>query len=83
MNFIKDNGGPLVVGAVVIGFFIGYAELRLPRMVDEEMDSRGLISTGDFDQVRKDVEAQGVEHDEDTAEWKRRIEKVVDILLEG
>lgn len=83
MNFIKDNGGPLVIGAIVIGFFIGYAELRLPTMVDEEMNSRGLVSTGDFEQAKKDIKDQSDEHDEDTAEWKRRIEKVIDILLEG
>lgn len=81
-NFVKDNGGPLVVGAVVIGFFIGYAELRLPAMVDKEMEKRGLVSTGDMKQVQDDLVEQKEVHNKDTEEWKRRVEKIVDILLE-
>lgn len=82
MNFIKENGGPLVVGAVVIGFFVGYAELRLPAMVDEEMDSRGLISSGDFAALQDDLADQKVVHKEDRDRMDSKIERIIDILLE-
>ena len=82
MNFIKENGGPLVVGAVMLGAFIGYAELRIPAMVDAEMDGRGLVSVGDFDQVKKDLDEQKETHNRDADRMDSKIERIVDILLE-
>jgi uncharacterized membrane-anchored protein YhcB (DUF1043 family) len=79
MKWLQDN---LPVIILVVGLFIGYAELRLPSMVKSEMDQRGLVDTGDFAAVQEDVEEQKEVHEKDTEEWKRRVEKIVDILLE-
>jgi hypothetical protein len=82
MSFIKENGGPMVVGAAVLATLIGYIELRAPQMVSAEMDKRGLVQTGAVASIKEDVEDLQATHAEDTAEWKRRVEKIVDILLE-
>lgn len=79
MNWIKDN---FAVIALVIGLFVGYAELRLPTMVSAEMDKRGLVKAGDVAAIKDDLKDLETLHSADTDEWKRRIEKIVDILLE-
>lgn len=79
MTWLKDN---LPVIVLVVGLFVGYAELRLPNMVSSEMDKRGLVRTGDVDAVKDEVRELKDVHAADTAEWKRRIERIVDILLE-
>ena len=79
MNWLKDN---LPVILLVIGLFIGYAELRLPSMVDAEMERRGLVQAGDVDSIRDELVALKDIHNRDTDEWKRRVERIVDILLE-
>lgn len=79
MNWLKEN---LPVIILVIGLFIGYAELRLPTMVSQEMDKRGLVKTGDVDAIRAELVDLKETHNKDTDEWKRRVERIVDILLE-
>ena len=78
-DFLKN---PLLTGAAILAIFVGYAELRLPGLVDAEMNSRGLVSTGDFERAKEDIKEQKAKHDADTEEWKRRIERIVEILLE-
>lgn len=79
MNWIKEN---LPVIVLVMGMFIGYAELRLPGMVAEEMDRRGLAQTGDISSLKEDLEDQKVVHKEDRDRMDGKIERIVDILLE-
>ena len=79
MNWLKENL-PLII--LVVGMFIGYAELRLPSMVDEAMEARGLVPKGDFQKVEEALLELKETHGKDTEEWKRRVEKIVEILLE-
>lgn len=89
MKFIRENGGPLVVGAVVMGVIIGYMELRAPGMVDAEMDSRGLVSnetlqniSDKLDSVDEKVDDLKDLHNRDSERQDNKIERIVDILLE-
>ncbi len=89
MSFIKENGGPLVIGAVVLTLLAGYVELRAPQMIGTEMDSRGLVSTetvnnieNNISAVAKDVAEQKETHNRDADRMDGKIERIVDILLE-
>lgn len=89
MNWIKENGGPLVVGAVVLGMIFGYIELRAPRMVSAEMDTRGLVSDESFANLEDKVDAVAAQigeqketHNRDSDRMDSKIERIVDILLE-
>lgn len=79
MNWLKEN---LPVIILVIGLFIGYAELRLPGMVAEEMNKRGLARSGDIASLREDLDEQKVVHKDDRDRMDGKIERIVDILLE-
>jgi hypothetical protein len=82
MNWVKEQGGPLVVGAVFLGIVLGYIELRAPVMVGSEMDSRGLVSVETMETALKAIEDQKVTHKEDRDRMDGKIERIIDILLE-
>ena len=75
MKWLQEN---LPVILLVIGLFIGYAELRLPVMVEQEMNERGLVETGTVAAMQDDMDKLEETHAEDTAEWKRRVELWLD-----
>jgi hypothetical protein len=84
MSWIKDNGGPLVVGAVALGVIGGYIELRLPSdaevqaMVDAKFIAAGSVAPHRMDQAEKDI--GDLESEDDKLDVK--IGKIIDILLE-
>ena len=89
MNWVKENGGVLVVGAVIFGLVLGYMELRAPKVVSAEMDQRGLVSDATLGEYRAELdavkEAAEREREERIADRDRmdgKIERIVDILLE-
>jgi len=84
MSFIQDNGGPLVIGAVVLGVIGGYIELRLPSdaelnaMVDAKFVAAGNVPPHRMDQAEEDIddlEAADIRID-------AKAERIVQILLE-
>lgn len=80
MKWIKDN---LPVIILVVGLFIGYAELRLPSMVSAEMANQGLASNSKVADLEKDLEDQKVVHKDDRDRMDDKIERIIDILLEN
>ena len=82
MNWVKEQGGPVVVGAVFLGIVLGYIELRAPVMVGSEMDNRGLVSVETMETALKAIEDQKVTHKEDRDRMDGKIERIIDILLE-
>lgn len=86
MSWLKDN---LPVIILVIGLFIGYAELRLPSMVADEMAKRGLVTNGELESIHGKIDAvdeklseQKQTHKDDRDRMDGKIERIVDILLE-
>ena len=79
MNWVKEN---LPVVILVVGLFVGYAELRLPGMVETEMNKRGLAKSGDIAALQDKIEEQKVVHKEDRDRIDSKVERIVDILLE-
>ena len=79
MSWLKEN---LPVIILVVGLFIGYAELRLPSMVADEMAKQGLASDSAVSDLKEDLAEQKVVHKEDRDRMDGKIERIVDILLE-
>ena len=89
MSWIKENGGPLVIGAAVVAVILGYIEMRAPGMVDAEMDTRGLVSTQTLQNISDKLDAVDEKvddlkqlHNRDQQQADDKIERIVDILLE-
>ena len=89
MSFLKENGGPLVVGAAVVAIILGYIEMRAPGMVDAEMNTRGLVSiqtlqniSDKLDAVNEKVDDLKALHNRDQQQSTDKIERIVEILLE-
>ena len=84
MSFIQDNGGPLVVGAVILGIVGGYIELRLPTdaEINEKIDAK-FVAAGNVPPHRM---KQAEEDIDDLEEMDKRLdakaERIVQILLE-
>lgn len=78
MNWIKENGGLIgliAVASVAVGVF---AELR----IRQHLDNMNVPTDDRIGAIEGKVDAQKEVHDRDTEEWKRRVERIVDILLE-
>lgn len=86
MNWLKEN---LPVIILVVGLFVGYAELRLPTMVQAEMLRQGLVTNSSITSLQKDIKHlegafadQKVVHNDDRNRMDSKIERIVQILLE-
>ena len=77
MNWLRENGGLIgliSVASVAVGIF---AELR----IRQHLDSMNVPSDTAIADIKEDVGKMETKHDADSAEWKRRVEKIVEILL--
>lgn len=84
MSFIKDNGGPIAVGAVALAIVGGYIELRLPS--DAELDKRiedRFTAAGNVAPHRMDRAEEKIgELESEDVKLDGKIERIVQILLE-
>ena len=78
-DWIKENWAVVVI---VVGMFVGYAELRLPSMVSAEMAKQGLASDSAVSDLKDDLDEQKEVHKDDRDRMDSKIERIVDILLE-
>ena len=86
MSFIKDNGGPLVIGAAVLAIVGGYIELRLPNAVndavkaatDEKIEAINAVSPDRMKAAEENI--QELKHADD--KFDDKITRIIDILLE-
>jgi hypothetical protein len=91
MSFIKDNGGPLVVGAAVVAICGVYFELRLAAELPDAVagQTSGIPSSDKIEAIEGDVadlkanlktESEARQHYDDKMDDK--ITRIIDILLE-
>lgn len=89
MSFVKENGGPLVIGGVVLAVLTGYMELRMPSVVAGQLEANGIVPKSTIDAMQEDI--ADVEEGLVTEEAERKaaeekldgkIERIVGILLE-
>ena len=78
MSFIKDNGGPIVLGGVAIAIVVGYIELRAPLMVAKQLEAAGVVPKHQITAMEDDIE----DLEEEDKKLDNKIERIVGILLE-
>ena len=72
MNFIKENGGMLAVGAVAMMIVAGYVELR----VNANLNERGLVAPAKITAMSDDIE----DNSEDIGDFEDRWNTLIDAL---
>lgn len=82
MSFIKDNGGVLAILGIAVVILGGFADWRISVKVEAALAEKGFATTDKITEIEEDIIMQKETHNKDTEEWKRRVEKIVDILLE-
>lgn len=89
MSWIKDNGGILTVGGVLIAAVLLFMEFRTPALIRQEMANQGLYTAAEatnlntkLENVENLVSIQQQTHNDDRDRMDSKIERVVDILLE-
>lgn len=84
MSFIKDNGGPIVIGTVALAVIGGYIELRLPSdaeieaKIDAKFVAAGNVPPHRMDQAEEDID----DLEEADIRIDAKAERIVQILLE-
>lgn len=78
MNWIKDNGGVLVIGVLLFGGVLGYMELRAPGIVQSQLEANGIVPKTTIDGMKEDI--TDLEAEDEKLDGK--IERIVGILLE-
>jgi len=77
-DFIKQNGGPLVIGAIFFAVIAGYIEMRIPPIVDAKFVEAGVVSTDKIDAMDDDIE----DNKDDISGLTTRWNKLVDAIAE-
>ncbi len=84
MNFIKENGGVIVLIGALLGGIAGYIELRLPSdadiqaKIDKAFTDAGSVAPHRMDQAEEDIG----ELQEEDKRFDDKIDRIIDILLE-
>jgi hypothetical protein len=84
-EFIKNNGGVLVVLGVVVGIGMGYLEWRIEEQAEAAINAAGSVTPEQLESAIKDILAnkESIGRLEKTDErFEGKIDRIVDILLE-
>lgn len=79
MSWIKDNGGILAVGAVVLVVFGALADWRISVKVAQQLAEANIVPKHEVTELRKDVG----ENSEDIDDIEDRWNRLVDALAAG
>ena len=82
IDFIKDNGGPLVIAAAALAIGAAYLEWRIDEITEVKLAAAGIVSLDRIDAIESEVEDTQEQHQIDADRIDRKIERVVDVLLE-
>lgn len=84
-DFIKNNGGILVVLGVVVAIGMGYLEWRIEVNTTEAINAAGAVTPDQLENALKDIlkNAEDIDDLESTDDrFEGKIDRIVDILLE-
>jgi hypothetical protein len=81
-DFIKENGGPLAIAATALIIGAAYLEWRIDEITEVKLAEAGIVSVDRIDAIEGEVEDTQEQHKLDSDRMDRKIEKVVDVLLE-
>jgi hypothetical protein len=82
IDFIRDNGGPLVIAGIALAIGAAYLEWRIDEITEMKLDAAGIVSVDRIDAIEDEVEDTQEQHKLDSDRMDRKIERVVDVLLE-
>jgi hypothetical protein len=82
IDFIKDNGGPLVIAGIALAIGAAYLEWRIDEITEIKLSEAGIVSLDRIDAIEGEVEDTQEQHKLDSDRMDRKIERVVDVLLE-
>lgn len=82
IDFIKDNGGPLVIAGIALAIGATYLEWRIDEITEIKLSEAGIVSLDRIDAIEDEVEDTQEQHKLDSDRMDRKIERVVDVLLE-
>lgn len=82
MNFIRENGGPLVIAGIALAIGAAYLEWRIDEITETKLAAAGIVSLDRIDAIENEVEDTQEQHKLDSDRMDRKIERVVDVLLE-
>jgi hypothetical protein len=82
IDFIKDNGGPLVIAGIALAIGATYLEWRIDEITEVKLSEAGIVSLDRIDAIEDEVEDTQEQHKLDSDRMDRKIERVVDVLLE-
>jgi hypothetical protein len=82
ISFIRDNGGPLVIAGIALAIGAAYLEWRIDEITEMKLAAAGIVSLDRIDAIEREVEDTQEQHQIDADRIDRKIEKVVDVLLE-
>ena len=82
IEFIKENGGPLVIAGIALAIGATYLEWRIDEITEVKLAEAGIVSVDRIDAIEGEVEDTQEQHKLDSDRMDRKIEKVVDVLLE-
>ena len=81
-DFIKENGGPLVIAATALLIGAAYLEWRIDEITEVKLAEAGIVSVDRIDAIEGEVEDTQEQHRRDSERMDDKIERVVDVLLE-
>ena len=82
IEFIRENGGPLVIAGIALAIGATYLEWRIDEITEVKLAAAGIVSTDRIDAIEDDVKDAKEQHKVDADRMDRKIERVVDVLLE-
>jgi hypothetical protein len=84
MNFIKDNGGPIALVVILLGFCAGYIELRLPSEADlqAKVDAKFVVAGAVPPHRVEMIEDDIVDLEKEDTRMYDKMERMAQILME-
>ena len=76
MNFIKENGGVLVVGAVILAALAGYMEWRISVGVGAQLQAKDIVAPLKIETMEDDIEDNTDDIDDIEDRWNRLVDAI-------
>lgn len=74
MNWVKENGGVLVVGGIVLGIIAGYMEWRISANVGAALAEAGIVPEAKIIAMEGDIEDNTDDIDDIEDRWNRLVD---------
>jgi len=76
MSFIKESGGLLVVGAVLLAILAGYMEWRIGAAVSSQLQAKDIVAPLKIETMEGDIEDNTEDIDDIEDRWNRLVDAI-------